>query len=89
MIKGARNEGIYTPPSTQGTIIYPFTGGGTNWGGLSFDAARNVVFVNTSSVPVTTRVAFPKSSRRIDGGPFPNGFARTGRHGQDPRFSDL
>jgi quinoprotein glucose dehydrogenase len=49
-MKAARNEGIYTPPSTQGTILYPFTGGGTNWGGLSFDAGRNVVFVNTSSV---------------------------------------
>ena len=50
MMKSARNEGIYTPPSTQGTIVYPFTGGGTNWGGLSFDAGRNVVFVNTSNV---------------------------------------
>jgi len=49
LIKSARNEGMYTPPSLQGTIIYPFTGGGTNWGGLSFDAARNIVFVNTSS----------------------------------------
>jgi quinoprotein glucose dehydrogenase len=49
MMKNARNEGIYTPPSTQGTILYPFTGGGTNWGGLSFDAARNLAFVNTSS----------------------------------------
>ena len=52
---GARNEGIYTPPSTQGTIIYPFTGGGTNWGGLSFDAARNVVFVNTSTRCIWSR----------------------------------
>jgi quinoprotein glucose dehydrogenase len=50
LIKAARNEGLFTPPSTQGTIVYPFTGGGTNWGGLSFDAKRNVVFVNTSSV---------------------------------------
>jgi quinoprotein glucose dehydrogenase len=50
MIKNARNEGIYTPPSTKGTIVYPFTGGGTNWGGLSFDAARNVAFVNTNNV---------------------------------------
>jgi quinoprotein glucose dehydrogenase len=50
VMKSARNEGIYTPPSTQGTIVYPFTGGGTNWGGLSFDAGRNVVFVNTSNV---------------------------------------
>ena len=50
LIRNARNDGIYAPPSTKGTIIYPFTGGGTNWGGLSFDAARNVAFVNTSSV---------------------------------------
>ncbi|HYJ36066.1 MAG TPA: PQQ-binding-like beta-propeller repeat protein, partial [Rhizomicrobium sp.] len=50
MIKAARNEGIYTPPSTRGTIVYPFTGGGTNWGGLSFDAARNIAFVNTNNV---------------------------------------
>jgi len=48
-IKALRSDGLFTPPSTQGTIIYPFTGGGTNWGGLSFDAARDVVFVNTSS----------------------------------------
>jgi len=48
-IRAARHEGIYTPPSTQGTIVYPFTGGGTNWGGLSFDATHNLAFVNTSS----------------------------------------
>jgi quinoprotein glucose dehydrogenase len=49
MIAGARAEGLFTPPSLQGTIIYPFTGGGVNWGGLAFDPARNVVYVNTSS----------------------------------------
>jgi quinoprotein glucose dehydrogenase len=49
MIAAARNDGMFTPPSTQGTIIYPFTGGGTNWGGLAFDAARQVVYVNTTS----------------------------------------
>jgi quinoprotein glucose dehydrogenase len=48
-IAGARAEGMYTPPSLQGTIIYPFTGGGTNWGGLAFDEGRDVVYVNTSS----------------------------------------
>jgi quinoprotein glucose dehydrogenase len=48
-IAASHNEGWYTPPSTQGTILYPFTGGGMNWGGLSFDAARDVVYVNTSS----------------------------------------
>jgi len=49
IVAGARHEGMYTPPSTQGTILYPFTGGGTNWGGLAFDPGRQVVYVNTSS----------------------------------------
>lgn len=48
-IAGARAGAIYTPPSTQGTILYPFTGGGTNWGGLAFDAAHDIAYVNTSS----------------------------------------
>jgi len=50
VMKAARSDGLFTPPSTQGTLIYPFTGGGSNWGGLSFDAAHDVAFVNTSSV---------------------------------------
>jgi quinoprotein glucose dehydrogenase len=48
-IAGARNDGLYTPPSTRGTIIYPSTGGGSNWGGLAFDAAHDIAYVNTSS----------------------------------------
>ncbi len=46
---GARIGGLYTPPSTQGTILYPFTGGGSNWGGIAFDSAHDVVYANTSS----------------------------------------
>lgn len=49
MIKKAKNEGMYTPPSTQGTIVFPFTGGGTNWGGLAFDPDNDTVYVNTSN----------------------------------------
>lgn len=48
-IAAARHDGLYTPPSTQGTIIYPFTGGGANWGGLAFDAAHDTVYLNTSN----------------------------------------
>jgi quinoprotein glucose dehydrogenase len=48
-IAAARHEGLFTPPSTQGTIVYPFTGGGSNWGGLAFDPTRQVAYVNTSS----------------------------------------
>jgi quinoprotein glucose dehydrogenase len=49
LIAAARHDGLYTPPSEQGTIIYPFTGGGTNWGGLAFDGTHDIVYVNTSS----------------------------------------
>jgi quinoprotein glucose dehydrogenase len=49
-IAGARAQGLYTPPSLRGTIIYPFTGGGTNWGGVAFDPRHDIAYVNTSSV---------------------------------------
>ncbi|MGH6958086.1 MAG: PQQ-binding-like beta-propeller repeat protein, partial [Caulobacteraceae bacterium] len=48
-IANARSDGLYTPPSLKGTIVYPFTGGGVNWGGLAFDPTRDVVYVNTSN----------------------------------------
>jgi quinoprotein glucose dehydrogenase len=49
MIASARAEGLYTPPSLKGTIIYPFTGGGSNWGGMAFDEKHDIAYVNTSS----------------------------------------
>jgi quinoprotein glucose dehydrogenase len=48
LIAGARNDGLFTPPSTQGTLIYPMTGGGVNWGGAAFDPVAQVLYVNTS-----------------------------------------
>lgn len=49
-IAGARYQGRFTPPSTQGSLVFPFTGGGSNWGGLAFDAAHDIAYVNTSNV---------------------------------------
>jgi quinoprotein glucose dehydrogenase len=49
LIAAARHDGLYTPPSEQGTLLYPFSGGGTNWGGVAFDQTHNVAYVNTSS----------------------------------------
>jgi quinoprotein glucose dehydrogenase len=47
-LSGARNEGLYTPPSTQGTLLFPFTGGGVNWGGAAFDPVNQILYANTS-----------------------------------------
>ncbi len=49
LIEGSVAEGIFTPPSAQGTILYPFTGGGANWGGAAFDPSRNLLVINMSN----------------------------------------
>ena len=49
-IAGAVADGLFTPPSEQGTIFYPFTGGGANWGGAAYDPARNLLIVNMNNV---------------------------------------
>lgn len=50
LIRNARSEGLYTPPTEQGTIVRPFTGGGANWGGAAFDPSRNLVVINMSNL---------------------------------------
>jgi len=47
-LESARNEGLYTPPSTKGTLIFPMTGGGVNWGSAAFDPASQILYANTS-----------------------------------------
>lgn len=47
-VAAARNEGLYTPPSTQGTVIFPMTGGGVNWGSAAFDPVNQIVYANVS-----------------------------------------
>ena len=45
-----RNEGLYTPPSLEGSIHYPSAIGGNNWGGPAVDHSRNVMVVNTMNL---------------------------------------
>ena len=39
------NEGIFTPPSTEGTLVVPSNVGGAHWGGLAYDRSRQLVIV--------------------------------------------
>lgn len=47
-IATSRHEGLYTPPSEKGTLMFPFTGGGMNWGGIAYDPAKQIVYANTN-----------------------------------------
>ncbi|TXS90875.1 pyrroloquinoline quinone-dependent dehydrogenase [Parahaliea maris] len=49
-IAESRSEGLFTPPSEQGTLLIPFTGGGANWGSAAYDPARNLLVVNMSNM---------------------------------------
>lgn len=52
-IAALRNDGIFTPPSLQGTLAVPSNIGGAHWGGVAWDARREVAIV-----PVNTIAAF-------------------------------
>lgn len=43
-LQGLRYEGRYTPPSVQGSLIYPGNFGTFNWGGVAVDPVRQVMF---------------------------------------------
>jgi quinoprotein glucose dehydrogenase len=42
-IAALRSEGVFTPISLRGTIEAPSNAGGFNWGGLSYDPARQIL----------------------------------------------
>ncbi|MEO9789489.1 MAG: PQQ-binding-like beta-propeller repeat protein, partial [Aurantimonas coralicida] len=41
---GYRYEGRYTPPSLEGSLVYPGNFGVFNWGGVAIDPVRDVMF---------------------------------------------
>ena len=49
-LKALRQDGLYTPPTVEGTLAYPFTGGGANWGSAAFDPSRNLLVINMNNV---------------------------------------
>lgn len=49
-LEALESHGLFTPPSTKGTVLYPFTGGGVNWGGAAWDPDRQWLVVNTNRV---------------------------------------
>jgi len=51
LIGSLRSDGIYTPPSFEGTVMIPGNGGGSNWGGVAFDPARKLLIANSIHLP--------------------------------------
>jgi quinoprotein glucose dehydrogenase len=46
-----RYEGMFTPPSTRGTLTLPATVGGAEWGGAAYDPSTNILYVKSNDAP--------------------------------------
>ena len=64
-LESLRHEGLFTPPSIQGTVQYPFSGGGANWGGSAYDPSRNLLVVNMSNAAHQIQL-YPKMEDRAE-----------------------
>lgn len=79
-----RSDGIFTPPTLRGSIQYPGSAGGMNWGGVSIDPERGLLFVNQSRAAMVTQliprasfdalapgdVVYPDEAYPMDGTPY-------------------
>jgi quinoprotein glucose dehydrogenase len=73
-----RHEGMFTPPSLQGTVMYPSPGGGSNWGSVAIDRDRRLLIANTSRTAFSVRL-IPRAE--IDSAPGWNPLALSPMHG--------
>jgi quinoprotein glucose dehydrogenase len=55
-IAALRNEGIFTPPSLQGTLMFPGSAGGSNWGSVAIDPGRRLVVLNQTNLAFSVRL---------------------------------
>ncbi len=55
-IASLRSEGIFTPPSLQGSVEFPGPAGGPNWGSVSIDPNTHVMFVNQMHVAMLVKL---------------------------------
>jgi len=55
-INAARYGEIFTPPSLQGTLVFPSNVGGVNWGSAAYDPERHLLFVDTNRLPIFVKL---------------------------------
>ena len=61
-IQTARNEGMFTPPATRGTIQMPGNNGGSNFSGAAIEPQRGMMFVVSKDFPALLKLVAPKQT---------------------------
>ncbi len=67
-LRNSRNEGLYTPPSLQGSISMPGHNGGANWGSSAVDPVRGEFYVVSKNMPVMLRLVLSNDEPAAPGG---------------------
>jgi len=67
-LRGYRMEGIYTPPSLQGTVETPGHNGGGNWGSSAVDPIKGEYYIVTKESPTVLKM-LPGAPNGAMGGP--------------------
>ena len=55
-LRRLRNDGPFTPPSFEGTVIFPGFDGGGEWGGAAFDPETGLLYVNSNEMAWVLRL---------------------------------
>ncbi len=70
ILLNARNEGIFTPPSTRNTIDRPGELGGSNWGGAAADPQTGMMYIRSNDAP-TMHILSQRQRVRVPEGATP------------------
>jgi quinoprotein glucose dehydrogenase len=87
MLRRFDSKGIFTAPSTRGTILMPGTDGGGEWGGAAFDPETALLYVNSNEQPWAIRMVTHDTTSLYN-----NNCAschRADRQGTPPEFPSL
>lgn len=55
VLKKLVNQGLFTPPSREGSLVNPGNVGGANWGSAAFDPGTSVLYTRVSTLPYLVR----------------------------------
>ena len=56
LLAGVRYEGIFTPPSLKGSLLYPGNPGGTNWGSMAYDRGSRIGYLVVTRWPTIVKL---------------------------------
>ena len=82
-----RNEGLFTPPSRQGTVQMPGNAGGATWGSSAVEPNRGLMFIVSKERPAIIKLDLPgETSRGQKLGPPPLPGPLVTENGEFPRY---